>query len=211
MNQMEEPKMLVRFLNPLPRYGGCGGMWRAGRQKGGGTLGRSHSLFNVQCTHYELFCLEGKYYCSVRSMLMHISRSKPGQAFTKKNKILLVLITLSVDDVPVIGQKDKCETPQKSMPVYDTSGGGVYWAELFPQYPIYLCQLIQTRHIMLNRPKGKPPISDQKLGFWRNQPDWRAKIQTFFSENPTWGVPLQGPERDRIFRTPLVSFNGQHR
>ena len=82
--------------------------------------------------------------------------------------------------MPVIGQKDKCETPQKSMPVYDTSGGGVYWAELFPQYPIYLCQLIQTRHIMLNRPKGKPPISDQKLGFWRNQPDWRAKIQTFF-------------------------------
>ena len=67
-------------------------------------------------------------------MLMHISRSKPWQAFTKKNKILLVLITLSVDDVPVIGQKDKCETPQKSMPVYDTSGGGVYWAELFPQY-----------------------------------------------------------------------------
>ena len=54
LNQMEEPKMLVRSLNPLPRCEGCGGggMWRAGRQKGGGTLGRSHSLFNASTTSY---------------------------------------------------------------------------------------------------------------------------------------------------------------
>ena len=72
--------ILVRFLNLIPRFEGWGGMWRAGRQKGGGTLGRSHSLYNVRCTQYELFCFDCKYYCSVRSMLMHICWSEPGQA-----------------------------------------------------------------------------------------------------------------------------------